>query len=94
MIQFASVTKVIEQAPEPGKSVLLPRFLISLFRYNLENLSSKKNTKYHGWELGKTFEDEGLDGKRHNVRRTENRGPVGGETANLDEPKKKTKTSN
>ena len=37
------------------------------FRYNLENLSSKKNTKYHGWELSKPFQGEGLDGKQHEV---------------------------
>ncbi|KAJ1364297.1 Fatty acid-binding protein 3 [Parelaphostrongylus tenuis] len=53
MIQFASITKVIAKNDVSG--------------YNLENLSSKKNTFYHGWKLGETFEAEGMDGTRHNI---------------------------
>ncbi|VDO72841.1 unnamed protein product [Heligmosomoides polygyrus] len=53
MIQFASVTKVIAKNATSG--------------YNLENLTSKKDTLYHGWKLGETFEAEGLDGNRHNI---------------------------
>ncbi|EYC08117.1 hypothetical protein Y032_0067g124 [Ancylostoma ceylanicum] len=53
MIQFASVTKVIAKNKVAG--------------YNMENLTSKKNTLYHGWKLGETFEADGLDGNRHNV---------------------------
>ena len=39
-----------------------------IVRYNMENLTSKKNTNYQGWELGKTFEALGLDGNQHQVR--------------------------
>ncbi|VDN25704.1 unnamed protein product [Cylicostephanus goldi] len=53
MIQLAGVTKVIAKNPAGG--------------YNYENLTSKKNTLYHGWKLGETFEADGLDDKRHNV---------------------------
>ncbi|CAI5455581.1 unnamed protein product [Caenorhabditis angaria] len=54
MIKLASVTKVLEKNSVGGK-------------YNLENLTSKKNTKYEGWELGKTFQAEGLDGEQHKI---------------------------
>lgn len=54
MIKLAKVSKVLAKNETPGK-------------YNMENLTSKKNTLYHGWELGKTFEAEGLDGVAHKV---------------------------
>ncbi|CAB3396833.1 unnamed protein product [Caenorhabditis bovis] len=54
MIKLAGVSKVIAQGQEPGK-------------YNLENLTSKRNTFYHNWELGKSFEAEGLDGNQHKI---------------------------
>ncbi|VDO63313.1 unnamed protein product, partial [Heligmosomoides polygyrus] len=50
---FASVTKVIAKKATSG--------------YNLENLTSKKDTVHHGWKLGETFEAEGLDRNRHNI---------------------------
>ncbi|VDO27146.1 unnamed protein product [Haemonchus placei] len=53
MIQFASVTKVISKNENSG--------------YNLDNLTSKKNTLYHGWKLGETFEADGMDDVRHNI---------------------------
>ncbi|KIH57416.1 hypothetical protein ANCDUO_12392 [Ancylostoma duodenale] len=43
------------------------RYCGTTSRYNMENLTSKKNTLYHGWKLGETFEADGLDGNRHNV---------------------------
>uniref|UniRef100_UPI00398D6957 Fatty acid-binding protein homolog 3 n=1 Tax=Caenorhabditis elegans TaxID=6239 RepID=UPI00398D6957 len=54
MIKLAKVSKVLAKNETPGK-------------YNMENLTSKKNTLYHGWELGKTFEAEGLDGVAHKI---------------------------
>uniref|UniRef100_A0A183EN61 FABP domain-containing protein n=1 Tax=Gongylonema pulchrum TaxID=637853 RepID=A0A183EN61_9BILA len=54
MISFASVTKVFSRA-EAG-------------RYDLINLSSKKNTSYRNWRLNEQFQSEGFDGKMHNVR--------------------------
>ncbi|CAI4223487.1 unnamed protein product [Auanema sp. JU1783] len=54
MIQLASVTKVISKGTSEGS-------------YNMENLTSKKNTKYQDWELGKTFEAEGFDGNKHKI---------------------------
>ncbi|ULT81717.1 hypothetical protein L3Y34_011589 [Caenorhabditis briggsae] len=53
MIKLAKVTKVLAKNPESG--------------YNMENLTSKRNTQYHGWQLGKTFEDDGLDGEKHKI---------------------------
>ena len=55
MIAFSSVTKVFAPDPQaPGKLVM-------------ENLTSKKNLKYAGIELGKPFHAEGLDGKEHEI---------------------------
>ncbi|CAL2044445.1 CBN-LBP-4 protein [Caenorhabditis brenneri] len=54
MIKLAGLTKIISQNQEAGK-------------YNMENLTSKKNTNYQGWELGKTFEAPGLDGNQHQI---------------------------
>ena len=55
MICFTSLTKVIEKSSgqEGG--------------YNLLNQSFKDNTAYNNWQLGKSFESKGFDGKQHRV---------------------------
>ncbi|PAV59703.1 hypothetical protein WR25_20796 [Diploscapter pachys] len=54
IIQMSSITKVISKGEKPNT-------------YNFETLSSKKNAIYHGFELGKTFEGEGMDDKKHQI---------------------------
>uniref|UniRef100_A0A1I8AM12 FABP domain-containing protein n=1 Tax=Steinernema glaseri TaxID=37863 RepID=A0A1I8AM12_9BILA len=54
IIGFSSVTKAFSQGDESN-------------RYNMENRTSKKNLVHKNWALGETFEDEGLDGKRHKI---------------------------
>ncbi|CAI5450930.1 unnamed protein product [Caenorhabditis angaria] len=55
LIKRAGLTKIIESNQEKNG------------RYNFENLTSKKNTNYQGWELGKQFEGDGLDGNKHQI---------------------------
>lgn len=55
MIQLASVTKVFAKSKEVENA------------YDMSNLTSKKDTIYKNWKLNETFEDEGLDGGRHQV---------------------------
>ncbi|CAD6187385.1 unnamed protein product [Caenorhabditis auriculariae] len=73
MIKLASVTKVIGKGDKPST-------------YNYENLTSKKNTLYHGWELGKTFRAEGLDGKPHDITFNYVNGELTEKHIRLDEP--------
>ncbi|KAK0408548.1 hypothetical protein QR680_004018 [Steinernema hermaphroditum] len=54
MILLASVTKVFEKGTKPNT-----------FRF--KNLTSKKDTDYDNVELGKTFENEGLDSEQHKI---------------------------
>ncbi|CAJ0928004.1 unnamed protein product, partial [Mesorhabditis belari] len=55
MILFAGVTKVFAKDPNDAGS------------YVMENLTSKKNTKYEGVKLGHEFTAEGMDGKKHKI---------------------------
>ncbi|VDN58590.1 unnamed protein product [Dracunculus medinensis] len=55
MIQLASVTKVFAKSKEVENA------------YDMSNLTSKKDTIYKNWKLNETFEDEGLDGGRHQI---------------------------
>ncbi|CAJ0592149.1 unnamed protein product [Cylicocyclus nassatus] len=78
MIQLASVTKVFAKNPVAG--------------YNYENLTSKKNTLYHGWKLGETFEADGLDDKRHNITFTYENDTLNEKHVRLDDPNDKGET--
>jgi hypothetical protein len=55
MIAFSSITKVFEPSKKEDG------------RYNMYNLSSKKNTAYENWALGETFEGEGMDDTKHKI---------------------------
>lgn len=55
IIKLASVTKIFSNGETIG-------------RYNMENLTSKKDTHHMNWALGEQFQDEALDSTQHFVR--------------------------
>ncbi|CAJ0927516.1 unnamed protein product, partial [Mesorhabditis belari] len=78
MIGFTSVTKVINEEGD-GK-------------WMMENRSSKKNTAYHGWKMGETFEAEGLDGKQHQITFDYNDDTLFEKHIRMDDPNDKGET--
>lgn len=56
IIKFASVTKVFRKVDSQQPN-----------RYDMENLTSKKNTLFANWALGEEFSAEALDGFQRKV---------------------------
>lgn len=56
MIKLASVTKVFRKAVSERVN-----------RYDMENLTTKKDTLYTDWALGEPFVAEALDSTKHRV---------------------------